>query len=58
MSVSQISTQEVIDSALSQKDMQVRMSFLCLVARLMSCNDINEQPVTEELQCIQQIVED
>lgn len=54
MSVSQISTQEVIDSALSQKDMQVRMSIICLAKRLISSNDIAER----NLQSIRKIVEE
>ncbi len=58
MSTVQVDTQKVVSRALLQRNMQVRLSFLCLAARLMSCNNINEQPVTEELQRIRQIVED
>ena len=58
MSTVQVDTQKVVSRALLQCNMQVQLSFLCLAARLMSCDDINKQPVTEELQCIQQIVED
>lgn len=56
MSTVQVDTQKVVSRALLQCDMQVRLSFLCLAARLMSRNDINKQPVTEELQSIRQIV--
>lgn len=57
MSTVQVDTKEVVSRALLQCNMQVRLSFLCLAARLMSCNDINKQPVTEELKSVRQIVE-
>lgn len=58
MSVSQISTQEVSNKVLSEKDIQVQLSFLSLAARLMVYTDIDKQSVTDGLKSIWRMTEE